>query len=158
MTLLSILGCNSIAVPLSSGFPASELRYILENSETLMLVSSTKFQSKAEEVVKEGLEKTLKLATVQKHLAGGKSTDQVQLDNLKDDAGGMMLYTSGTTSRPVCSLCPTKISAENIISRKACSFPIQCSQPKANPSCRPGSTLAPTTYYMFSHSTISTEP
>ncbi|KAL8717018.1 MAG: hypothetical protein Q9225_005706 [Loekoesia sp. 1 TL-2023] len=46
---------NSIAVPLSSSFPASELRYILDNSEPLMLLSSAKFQSKAEEVLKEGL-------------------------------------------------------------------------------------------------------
>ena len=32
VTLLSIIGSNGIAVPLSSGFPSSELRYILGNS------------------------------------------------------------------------------------------------------------------------------
>ena len=69
-----------------------------------MLVSSTKFQSKAEEVVREGLDKPLKLEIVQKHLASSESTEQVQLNNPQDDAAGLMLYTSGTTSRPVCSL------------------------------------------------------
>ena len=101
MTLLSIIGSNGIAVPLSFGFPASELRYILENSEALMLLSSTKFQSKAEEVLKEGLEKPVKLQIVEKRLASRSATARVQLDDPKDEEGGMMLYTSGTTSRPV---------------------------------------------------------
>ena len=101
MTLLSIIGSNGIAVPLSSGFPASELRYILENSEALMLLSSVKFQSKAKEVVTEGLDKPLKLQIVEKRLASSDATEQVHLDDPKDGGGGMMLYTSGTTSRPV---------------------------------------------------------
>ena len=66
-----------------------------------MLLSSTKFQSKAEEVVKEGLEKPLKLQVVEKRLAGSDATAQIHLDDPKDGGGGMMLYTSGTTSRPV---------------------------------------------------------
>ena len=103
MTLLSIIGSNGIAVPLSSGFPATELRYILQNSEALMLLSSTKFQSKAEEVVKEGLEQPLKLQIVEKRLASRNATERVQLDDPKGVEGGMMLYTSGTTSRPVCN-------------------------------------------------------
>ncbi|KAG7005775.1 hypothetical protein G7Y79_00018g045820 [Physcia stellaris] len=103
------VGSNGIAVPLSSGFPASELRYILENSEALMLLSSTKFQSKAEEVVKEGLEKPLKLQIVEKRLASRNATERVQLDDPKDEEGGMMLYTSGTTSRPKGVLLPTSV-------------------------------------------------
>ena len=101
MTLLSILGSNSVAVPLSSSFPANELRYILENSEALMLLSSTKFRSKAEEVVKEGLEKPPQLQILEKRLSGNDSTEQAKLEEAQGDAGGMMLYTSGTTSRPV---------------------------------------------------------
>ena len=101
MTLLSILGSNSIAVPLSPGFPSSELRYILANSEAMMLLSSPKFQVKAEEVIKEGLDQPLKLEIVEKRLAGSDSADKVRLENLGDDVGGMMLYTSGTTNRPV---------------------------------------------------------
>lgn len=105
MTLLSILGSNGIAVPLSSGFPASELRYILDNSEALILLSSNKFRSKAEEVLKEGLERQVKHGNVEKKESDATSSQQVQLEELEDDIGGMMLYTSGTTNRPVWISC-----------------------------------------------------
>ena len=106
MTFLSILACDSVAVPLSSGFPASELRYILENSEAVTLLSSRKFQEKAEEVLKEGIEHLPRrpvLNVVEKRLSGD-GEDGVQLVPLPMTKGGMMLYTSGTTSRPVCML------------------------------------------------------
>ena len=103
MTFLSILACDSVAVPLSSGFPASEIRYILENSEAVTLLSSRKFQEKAEEVLKEGIEHLPRkpvLNVVEKRLSGD-GEDEVQLVPLPMTKGGMMLYTSGTTSRPV---------------------------------------------------------
>jgi len=103
VTLLSIFACDNIAVPLSSGFPASELRYILENSEAVTLVSSEKFQGKAEETLKEGLEhlgRKPALYLVEKRRQGN-GHDDVQLVPLPLNKGGMMLYTSGTTSRPV---------------------------------------------------------
>lgn len=103
MTLLSIFACDSIAVPLSSGFPASELRYILDNSEAVTLLSSGKFQDKAEEVLKEGLEHLKKKPTLNlvEKRREGSGRDDVQLVPLPMNKGGMMLYTSGTTSRPV---------------------------------------------------------
>ena len=102
MTLLSILACDSIALPLSHSFPASELRYILENSQAVTLLASNEFQEKAEEVLKEGLEHLPRkpvLNVVEKSLGNGE--DEVQLVPLPMTKGGMMLYTSGTTSRPV---------------------------------------------------------
>jgi len=112
VTLLSIFACDNIAVPLSSGFPASELRYVLENSEAVNLVSSEKFKDKAEEVLKEGLEhmpNKPNLTIVEKRRQG-LGRDDVQLVPLPMNKGGMMLYTSGTTNRPVrtpihCTLC-----------------------------------------------------
>ncbi|KAI4127125.1 MAG: hypothetical protein LQ338_003367 [Usnochroma carphineum] len=109
VTLLSILGSNSIAVPLSSGFPASELRYILDNSAALMLLSSTKFKSKSDEVLKEGLEKEPISVTVEKKLEGSQSNEGVQLETQQDNKSGMMLYTSGTTSRPKGVLLPESV-------------------------------------------------
>lgn len=103
MTLLAILGSNGIAVPLSSGFPASELRYVLDNSEALVLLSSAKFKPKAEEVLKEGLKRQVKHGEVEKRTAGAEFSELVQLENIQEEVGGIMLYTSGTTSRPVTS-------------------------------------------------------
>ena len=102
MTLLSILACDSIALPLSHSFPASELRYILENSEAVTLLASNDFQEKAEEVLKEGLEHLPRkpvLNVIKK--ATGNGEDEVQLVPLPMTKGGLILYTSGTTSRPV---------------------------------------------------------
>ncbi len=101
MTLLSILATQSIAVPLSQGFPAHELRYILNNSEAILLLSSKKFQDKAQEVVEKGLQKTPRVKTIKKRLAGNASKRKVELKALEHEDGGLMLYTSGTTSRPV---------------------------------------------------------
>ena len=113
VTLLSIFACDNIAVPLSSGFPASELRYILENSGAVTLVSSEKFQNKAEEVLKEGLDHLQhkpNLNVVEKRRQG-TGRDEVRLVSLPMNKGGMMLYTSGTTSRPVRSQSWVRLSS-----------------------------------------------
>ena len=89
---------------MSSSFPAIELRYILENSEAVALLSSRKFQEKAEETLKEGLDHIPKkpLLSIVEKRRRGSGHDEVQLVPLPMKKGGMMLYTSGTTSRPVC--------------------------------------------------------
>ena len=90
---------------MSSSFPATELRYILENSEAAALLSSRKFQEKAEETLKEGLDQIPKkpLLSIVEKRRHGSGHDEVQLVPLPMKKGGMMLYTSGTTSRPVCA-------------------------------------------------------
>lgn len=88
-------------MPLSSGFPASELRYSVDHSEALLLLSSAKFADKAAEVVKEGLEHTPISARVDKIEQSSQSNEKVKLEDVAEDKSGMMLYTSGTTSRPV---------------------------------------------------------
>lgn len=101
MTLLSILASNAIAVPLSPAFPAHELQYIVNQSAALMLLASDKYQEKAQEVLKEGLEHEPISAKVEKRLQGASADGNVELVAVPDERGGMMLYTSGTTNRPV---------------------------------------------------------
>lgn len=104
MTLLSILGTHSIALPLSPAFPAHELQYILDQSQAAMLLSSKKFEGKAEEVLKEKLATPPKHVKLEKRMGGAEPTS-VTLEGPEDGEGGMMLYTSGTTNRPVYPLC-----------------------------------------------------
>ncbi|KAL8719828.1 MAG: hypothetical protein Q9181_008012 [Wetmoreana brouardii] len=97
------IGLNCASTTDYGNFPASELRYILDNSEALILLSSAKLQSKADEILKEGLETRLIAGTVEKKFEGSQASESVQLEPISDDKSGMMLYTSGTTSRPVSS-------------------------------------------------------
>jgi malonyl-CoA/methylmalonyl-CoA synthetase len=108
VTLLSILAAHAIAVPLSPAFPAHELRYILDQSQSLMLLSSEKFQTQADEVLKEGLE-TSPINYKQDKIMLGKTDDYVTLEDPTSDKGGMMLYTSGTTSRPKGVVLPQSV-------------------------------------------------
>ncbi len=100
VTLLSILGAHSIALPLSPAFPSHELQYILDQSQASLLLSSAKFENKAEEVLKQDLEAMPKHVKLEKKL-GGATQSKITLEGSTDGNGGMMLYTSGTTNRPV---------------------------------------------------------
>ncbi|EFQ86618.1 hypothetical protein CFE70_008973 [Pyrenophora teres f. teres 0-1] len=108
VTLLSILAAHAIAVPLSPAFPAHELRYIIDQSESLMLLSSEKFQSQADLVLSEGME-TKPINYKQEKIMMGKTDDYVTLEEPTSDKGGMMLYTSGTTNRPKGVLLPQDV-------------------------------------------------
>ena len=101
MTLLAILASDAIALPMAPSFPASELRYIINNSEAVALLASAKFKSKAEEVLKEGFDKPPALNVLEKRMKGLGSASKPILEPIKKQNGGMMLYTSGTTNRPV---------------------------------------------------------
>lgn len=108
MTLLSILAAHAVAVPLSPTFPAHELRYIIDQSESLMLLSSEKFQSQADDVLSQGIQ-TNPINYKQAKIMMGKTDDYVTLEEPTSGKGGMMLYTSGTTSRPKGVLLPQDV-------------------------------------------------
>ncbi|SCV27376.1 related to malonyl CoA synthetase [Fusarium fujikuroi] len=101
VTLLAILACNAIAVPLAPSFPAPELRYIINNSEALVLISSAKYVSKAEEVLADGLNTTPLFYQLDGTRNVSTVEEEVKLRDFSDaPRGGMMLFTSGTTARP----------------------------------------------------------
>ena len=106
VTLLSILSTNSIALPLAPGFPSSELRYILNNSEARILLASDRYKSKAEEVLKEGLDNTPIFSLVEKRLEGKAEEPKIEFTQESFSDSGLMLFTSGTTSRPKGVLLP----------------------------------------------------
>jgi hypothetical protein len=72
----------------------------MDHSQASILLSSSKFEGKALEVIQQGLEGTPKHIKLRKKM-GGAAYEKVTLDGPTDGNGGMMLYTSGTTNRPV---------------------------------------------------------
>lgn len=94
------MAARSIAVPLSPAFPAPELQYILSQSEASLLVSSAKFDLKAQQVLGKDLDARPAHLELPKHMSGGKR-EEVTWDDAGPGEAGMMLYTSGTTNRPV---------------------------------------------------------
>ncbi|KKZ67961.1 hypothetical protein EMCG_06367 [[Emmonsia] crescens] len=110
VTLLSILACDGIALPLSPSFPTGELRYILDNSQTGLLLATEKYSNKAQELVQVDLENIPVLRILDKIETGADPAAdpaaQLHFQDAADLCGGMMLYTSGTTDRPKGVLLP----------------------------------------------------
>lgn len=98
-------------MPLSPAFPAPELQYILGHSEALLLLSSKRFSSKAEETLGLPLVSPPKHVELTKFEGGSDSAVTVFVGDGNDDPGaaGMMLYTSGTTNRPKGVLIPQAV-------------------------------------------------
>lgn len=97
---MSILAHDAIALPLAQSFPSSEIRYILENSEARILLSTTKFEDKARDVLSDIITTNPQLEILSKIETGATSAENVRFEDRDLLHGGFMLYTSGTTSRP----------------------------------------------------------
>lgn len=103
VTLLAIFAIDAIALPLSPAFPVGELQYIMDNSGARFLTATEKYAEKADQVIKAGLNREPVL-DIRSKILSGASPEPFQLESLKQSSGGMMLYTSGTTNRPVSLL------------------------------------------------------
>jgi acyl-coenzyme A synthetase/AMP-(fatty) acid ligase len=66
-----------------------------------MLLASSKFYKKAHDVALQGLSSQPRVIEVEKLQAGEIGRVEVSLGGPTDGQGGIMLYTSGTTSKPV---------------------------------------------------------
>ncbi|KAG5970716.1 hypothetical protein E4U55_001478, partial [Claviceps digitariae] len=102
VTLLAALAARAIAVPLSPAFPAPELQFILDQSLTSLLVSSSKFASKAHQLLSTPLRVHPSHLELSKHIGGQQATRDaaVTFECSEPGKAGLMLYTSGTTNRP----------------------------------------------------------
>jgi malonyl-CoA/methylmalonyl-CoA synthetase len=106
--LFSILASDGIALPLSPAFPAVELRYILENSGARVVLATEGYASKARELVDlgAGAGAGAVVVDVRPKITQGATSGSLegQLVDMQEAKGGLMLYTSGTTNRPVSRL------------------------------------------------------
>lgn len=88
-------------MPLAPSFPAPELRYILENSEAILLISSAKNAAKAEEVISKDLANPPLFHQLGRFNNASSEDKNIVLGDLFEaPLAGMMLFTSGTTARP----------------------------------------------------------
>jgi hypothetical protein len=112
VTLLSILANQSIAVPLAGTFPAVELRYVLNECQASILFSGS--QKDSHEVLKacedELVAKELGIVAVEgfaeKSEPSSSVKENVKWEDAMEAEGGIMLFTSGTTNRPVWQVLP----------------------------------------------------
>jgi malonyl-CoA/methylmalonyl-CoA synthetase len=100
VTLLAILACNAIAIPLATSFTASELRHIINLSQTSVLLASDILSLKAKEMLSEGLTCFPSLHGVEGISSGSQENETSHLDVLSTAEAGIMLFTSGTTGKP----------------------------------------------------------
>jgi acyl-coenzyme A synthetase/AMP-(fatty) acid ligase len=81
------------------------LQYILDDSEAKVLIATERHEEKAREILDKGLQSTPTFEIREKIIKSATNESPVLLQEFGEDEkrGGMMLYTSGTTSRPVIS-------------------------------------------------------
>jgi acyl-CoA synthetase (AMP-forming)/AMP-acid ligase II len=101
--LFSILAADAIAVPLSPAFPVAELKYILNHSEASTVLATERYADKARALVEDSLESGVVVDIRPKIIQASSHSQSITLDKLQSPRGGLMLYTSGTTNRPVCT-------------------------------------------------------
>lgn len=102
--LLAILASNAIALPLAPSFPPSELRYNINHAQPRLLVASSQYENQARQVLEDGLDTVPALVQSRPEELGNDNAptgQEYQLEDIVTPLGGLMLYTSGTTSRPV---------------------------------------------------------
>ncbi|RKF62106.1 Acyl-CoA synthetase family member 3, mitochondrial [Erysiphe neolycopersici] len=110
VSLLSIIGAHSLALPLCSTFPVSELQYILNQSQTNILLASSKFLNKAKQALDACDQIRPRLIEVEKRM-GDPTYQKISLDDSLGPESGLILYTSGTTNRPKGVLLPQSAMA-----------------------------------------------
>lgn len=73
----------------------------MDQSGSRLLLASNKFETKAREVLRERLLLHPKFISVTKRFTQESIGGLVELQGDASSQGGLMLYTSGTTNRPV---------------------------------------------------------
>ena len=85
---------GGIAVPLCTLHPPGELAYVIENADAALVLAGDDFMERLEPVC---AGQKRKLASIRQAMEGNAA---VPLPNVAADRGAMLVYTSGTTSRP----------------------------------------------------------
>ena len=112
---MSIIASGAIAVPLAPSFPISELKYVVDHCEANILFASGKNWDKTQELLKNTESESLSVFRVEELFSNEQKGAQVRLEEAHIN-DGMMLYTSGTTSKPVSPAATNKKKVINLTS------------------------------------------
>jgi acyl-CoA synthetase (AMP-forming)/AMP-acid ligase II len=133
VNLFSILASDAIAVPVWPALPYLEVKYILENAGAKMLLladTTDKVRKMADwfvggdDLIVDELEHVPRRGHFE-------VSPQVDFPNVHDAKGGLMLYTSGTTNRPVCYFVLEAVWCILIIVQKGVFLPLSALQAQA---------------------------
>lgn len=102
VSLLGILATDAIAVPILPSFALAESKYILDHCRPDIMLATDVFGAKAQEIVDAAAQdgSSVPLSIKRSVQDGAKPLEKVSFAPIRNN-GGLMLYTSGTTSRPV---------------------------------------------------------
>ena len=88
---------GGVAVPLGVSHPAGELTHTLEDSGATVVVATPELAGRLRPVAEE---RGLRFLLTTNLVAGGDTSEEATLPVLTPDRRAMIIYTSGTTSRP----------------------------------------------------------
>lgn len=93
VTLLGVWAAGGVAVPLCSQHPAAEIEYVLDDTKAEHLLASAEFEDRIRPLA---ATRTCRYRSISEML----KTQPKSLPNVTPERRAMILYTSGTTSRP----------------------------------------------------------
>jgi malonyl-CoA/methylmalonyl-CoA synthetase len=88
---------GGVAVPLCASHPQPELEYVVDDSAPEVLVALADWLGRLGPIAED---RGLRLTTCEELLAGGSVAAEPELPDIEPDRRAMIVYTSGTTSRP----------------------------------------------------------
>ena len=101
---LGILKAGHAIVPVKPGTPIDRIRYMIDDANISLIITQTKFTSKLQRSMSQGLITKIPVLDIEKHLDLSFSEIDLASSNKSDLDPVYCIYTSGSTGLPVIFL------------------------------------------------------
>ena len=98
--IMAITNLGALWVPINSMLVGESLKYIVETSESLLLLASNRYKNTVQEVIEKLRYKRIALAIIEELLKHAESRSGEYKSPAKPDDPSMIIFTSGTTGFP----------------------------------------------------------